>query len=145
LPDNKLIQFHFEEIEEIEFDFKKYREWIIRIIKSEGFIPGFLNIIFTSDIYLQRVNQEFLGKDYYTDVIAFDYSGDHGGEICGDIFISIDRVSENASLVNQSFEEERKRVIAHGVLHLLGYKDSTKDLKDEMTDTENFYLKKYST
>jgi len=144
LPDEELIQFHFEEVDKITLNFIKYREWIIRIIKSEGFLPGFLNIIFTSDICLHGINKEYLGKDYYTDVIAFDFSDEYNGKISGDIFISKDRVADNAKQMNHSFEEELKRVIAHGILHLLGYKDSTKKLKEDMTNKENLYLKKYS-
>ena len=94
--------------------------------------------VFCSDDYLLDINQRFLAHDYYTDVITFDYSIE--SSISGDVFVSIDRVAENAAQVGVSFENELHRVLVHGVLHLLGYKDKTSEEKAVMTDKEDFYL-----
>jgi rRNA maturation RNase YbeY len=95
-------------------------------------------LIFCSDEYLLDVNKKYLNHDYYTDIITFDYVEDK--IISGDIFISSDRVRENANQFNVSFEMELFRIIIHGILHLLGYKDKTKKDKSLMTEKENFYL-----
>jgi probable rRNA maturation factor len=97
--------------------------WISSVIESEGKKEGEINYIFCDDEYLLQINQEHLQHDYYTDIISFDYT--IGNEISGDLFISVDRVKENAIDFNVSFEEELKRVLVHGVLHYCGYKDKT--------------------
>jgi probable rRNA maturation factor len=97
--------------------------WISNVIKSEDKKEGEINYIFCDDEYLLQINQEHLQHDYYTDIISFDYT--IGNEISGDMFISIDRVKENAIEFNVSFEEELKRVLVHGVLHYCGYNDKT--------------------
>ena len=97
--------------------------WIANVILSENKKEGEINYIFCDDEYLLQINQEHLNHDYYTDIISFDYTV--GNEINGDMFISVDRVKENAADFNVSFEEELKRVIVHGVLHYCGYKDKT--------------------
>jgi rRNA maturation RNase YbeY len=97
--------------------------WISSVIESEGKKEGEINYIFCDDEYLLQINQEHLQHDYYTDIISFDYT--IGNEISGDLFISVDRVKENAIDFNVSFEEELKRVLVHGVLHYCGYKDKS--------------------
>ena len=115
------------------------RKWITETITNEGYALNELNFIFCSDEYLLRVNQDFLQHDYYTDVITFDNS-EELKMILGDIFISIDRVKDNARQNKVSTHDELSRIIIHGTLHLLGYRDKTKKAKGEMTAKEDFYL-----
>ena len=112
--------------------------WITETINLEEKSIGDISFIFCSDDYLLEVNKKYLTHDYYTDIITFDYV--EGGLISGDIFISIDRVKENAKLFSTSVENELNRVLVHGVLHLLGYKDKIKKDKTLMTFKENYYL-----
>ena len=105
----------------------RYGDWISRIIESEGFDEGEINYIFCDDEYLHKINVEYLHHDTLTDIISFDYTV--GNVLQGDIFVSIERVKDNAKDFNVSFEEELKRVLSHGVLHYCGYKD--KSPKDE--------------
>ena len=114
---------------------KKLVKWISDVISSEGFQVGEINYIFCDDIYLHKINQEFLKHDTYTDIISFDYT--LGKEVGGDIFISIERVLENAEKFNEVFENELHRVMIHGVLHFMGYKDKTKKDKILMRTKEN--------
>ena len=116
-------------------DQNKLAEWISNVILSEGFEVGEINYIFCDDIYLHKINQEFLKHDTYTDIISFDYT--LGKEVGGDIFISIERVLENAEKFNEVFENELHRVMIHGVLHFMGYKDKTKKDKILMRTKEN--------
>ena len=113
----------------------KLAEWISNVILSEGFEVGEINYIFCDDIYLHKINQEFLKHDTYTDIISFDYT--LGKEVGGDIFISIERVLENAEKFNEVFENELHRVMIHGVLHFMGYKDKTKKEKTLMRTKED--------
>ena len=112
--------------------------WIKETIRLEEKSIGDISFIFCSDDYLLEVNKKYLTHDYYTDIITFDYVED--GLISGDIFISTDRVKENAKLFSTSMENELNRVLVHGVLHLLGYKDKIKKDKTLMTFKENYYL-----
>ncbi|MGV3684188.1 MAG: rRNA maturation RNase YbeY [Daejeonella sp.] len=128
--------------EDIPFNVKKkgrLRKWVSETIESEHFILHELNLIFCSDNYLLTINQQYLNHDTLTDIITFDNS-DQPGYIVGDIFISIDRVRENALIFNVAFNDELHRVIIHGVLHLLGYPDKGKSAKAIMTGKENYYL-----
>lgn len=101
---------------------------------------GDITVVFCSDEYLLEINKKFLSHDYFTDVITFDYSSEK--IISGDIFISIDTVRANSEFYKQDFTKELYRVIVHGVLHLLGYKDKTKNQKRTMRQKEDFYLNK---
>ncbi|QHT67904.1 rRNA maturation RNase YbeY [Rhodocytophaga rosea] len=114
-------------------------EWIIYTIHSECYKFESLTIVFCSDQYLLSINQSFLQHDFFTDIITFDNS-DVESVIEGDLFISIDRVSENSKTYNNSFIEELYRVIIHGVLHLLGYNDKASIDKILMKQKENYYL-----
>jgi rRNA maturation RNase YbeY len=131
--------------EEISFNLKNktiIRSWINQTIIQEKHQLEELNFIFCSDNYLLKINKEYLNNDTYTDIITFDNSSlPH--EIIGDIFISIDRVKENAKSFDTTFINELNRVIIHGVLHLLGYKDKSKNDKALMTQKEDFYLLKF--
>lgn len=109
--------------------------WIERVVVLEGFVVGEINYIFCDDTYLNRINKEFLNHDSFTDIISFDYS--LGKQISGDIFISIERVLDNAGKYNVTFENELRRVMVHGVLHYMGYKDKTIEEKKIMTLKEN--------
>ncbi len=118
-----MINFHFET------DFKigsesVYSEWLTQVITSEGFMLGEVEYIFCDDTYLLDINQKHLGHDAYTDIITFDYS--EGKLVAGDVFISIERVKENAKKFKQEFQNELLRVMAHGVLHLMEYSDKSK-------------------
>ena len=115
------------------------RTWINSAITAEGYLLEELNFIFCSDEYLWRMNQQFLDHDTYTDVITFDNS-ERLKTINGDIFISIDRVRENAAEIKVPAATELCRVMIHGTLHLLGYKDKTKSAKTQMTAKEDHYL-----
>lgn len=114
---------------------KKLSEWIGLCIKKEGYSIGEINYVFCTDAYLHKLNVEFLKHDTFTDIISFDYT--IGKEISGDIFISIERVKENADKYNELFDNEMSRVLIHGILHYLGYKDKTKEEKMQMRAKEN--------
>ena len=108
----------------------KLVKWIGDVVSSEGFQVAEINYIFCDDSYLNKINQEFLNHDTFTDIISFDYT--LGKEVGGDIFISIERVLENAEKFNEVFENELYRVMIHGILHFMGYKDKTKKDKTLM-------------
>ena len=114
---------------------EKVASWISVIISNENLEEGELSYIFCDDEYLHKLNVEFLKHDTLTDIISFDNS--LGNQINGDIFISVERVKENASKFNTTFENELHRVIIHGVLHYCGYKDKTKKDTDLMRVKEN--------
>jgi len=137
------VNFFFEDTEQFDLDKYKYREWINKILESEGSVPGFLNVIFVSDEYIFQLNKKHLKHDYFTDVITFDYSSPEEKNISGDIFISIDRVKENAKKYKQETGKEIRRIIAHGILHLLSYDDKTESKKKEMKIKEDFYLDQF--
>ena len=117
-----MIDFNYETEFTLENE-DAISNWISNVIRSENKKEGEINYIFCDDEYLLQINQEHLQHDYYTDIISFDYTV--GNEINGDLFISVDRVKENAQEFNVSFDDELKRVIVHGVLHYCGYKDKS--------------------
>ena len=114
------------------------KKWIKTLINDAGFKVGEVNIIFCNDEYLLDLNINFLNHNYYTDIITFPYSEKY--KIIGDLFISIDRAKENANLFKTQVNDELNRLIAHGVLHLIGYNDKTKNEKIKMTEMENSAL-----
>ena len=114
--------------------------WISEAILTEHCKEGEINYIFCSDDYLHKINMDFLEHDTLTDIISFDYSV--GKELHGDIYISVDRVRENASDFEVSFNDEMSRVMIHGVLHYCGYKDKTEEDKRAMRSKEDYYLSK---
>jgi probable rRNA maturation factor len=117
------------------------RQWISETVQAEGYKLNELSYIFCSDEYLLQINRQYLDHDTYTDIITFDNSTPVNG-ITGDIFISIDRIRENALKFNIAETDELHRVIIHGALHLLEYKDKTPADKKKMTLKEDFYLNK---
>jgi len=114
-----------------------YRKWIKTILNNENKELGNICFIFTDDTYLSYLNNKFLKHKTLTDIITFDYTNENNGKISGDIFISIPRVEYNSVKYNVSSEEELKRVMAHGILHLIGYSDKTKDDKALMRQKED--------
>lgn len=120
----------------------KLKQFISQIFKQHKRQLEALTYVFCSDEYLLNINREHLQHDYYTDIITFDLS-DTQQKINGEIYISIDRVRDNAKLLNVSFKEELHRVVFHGALHLCGYKDKKPVQAKEMRNAENSCLKKY--
>ncbi|REC45838.1 rRNA maturation RNase YbeY [Chryseobacterium sp. 5_R23647] len=134
-----MIQFFYENLPESVNT--KYTTWLKDIILSEDKKLGEINYIFCDDEYLLKVNQDYLQHDYYTDIITFDYV--KGKTISGEIFVSLQRISDNASTLSKNYEEELRRVLAHGILHLCGYKDKTEEEELLMRSKEDFYIAKY--
>lgn len=132
------IHFFSEDVAFPKIGKRFVSDWLKKVIQAEAKKIGDVSIVFCSDEYLLNVNQEYLNHDYYTDIITFDYV--EGSLINGDIFISIDRVAENATEYNVAFKKELYRIIVHGFLHLIGYKDKLKTDKQLMTQKEDFYL-----
>lgn len=129
--------------EEIEFNLKGkqvLKDWISLVIESEGKKKGDISFIFCDDTYLSEINVQYLKHHTLTDIITFDYTADNKGRISGDIFISIERVKENAESLKIPFVNELHRIIIHGVLHLLGYKDKNKVDKALMRQKEDYCL-----
>ncbi|AMR30970.1 rRNA maturation factor [Mucilaginibacter sp. PAMC 26640] len=135
------IQFFEEDISYKLKNKANVRKWITSTIIEEGFQLEELTYVFCSDEYLLQINQQYLDHDTYTDIITFDNSEEEG-LIIGDIFISVDRIKENAAKFTVSVEKELHRVMIHGALHLLGYKDKSAADKKKMTLKEDFYLDK---
>jgi len=133
------IHFFEEDISYKIKNKKSVRQWITETVLAEGYKLKELNYIFCSDSYLLQINQQYLNHDTFTDIITFDNSSAKG-VITGDIFISIDRIRENAAQFQVPETDELHRVIIHGTLHLLGYGDKTPQKKKKMTLKEDFYL-----
>lgn len=115
-----------------------WKEWISSAVRKENFETDEINYIFCDDEYLLQINIEYLQHDYYTDVIGFQYS--EGKSLSGDIYISIDRIRENAIENQVSFEKELARVMIHGILHFMNYKDQSDEEAKEMRNAEDKYL-----
>lgn len=122
---------------------KKLKEYILKIIIIENRQANEINFIFCNDDFLLKINQLYLKHNYYTDIITFDLSQNKNEPILSDIYISKDRVTENAKKYRTTFVKEIHRVIFHGILHLCGYKDKTKRDQKKMREMENFYLDQY--
>lgn len=118
---------------------KPFDSWLKMVSESEGFTIAELNYIFCDDAYLLKINQDYLQHDYLTDIITFDYV--LGKRLSGDLYLSIDRIKENAQEFGVTFENELKRVMAHGVLHLMGYTDKTAVETAEMRNKEEEKIK----
>jgi rRNA maturation RNase YbeY len=138
-----MINFFYEGIYLKVQQVRKTKTWLKNIAQQEGFLIGDLNYIFCSDDHVLKVNQEYLNHDFYTDIITFDNS-ESDLHIEGDIFVSIDRVKENAITLNQPYETELRRVLAHGILHLTGYGDLDDDQEKIMRQKEDFYLTQFN-
>lgn len=133
------IHYFFEDIDFKLDNSNKISSWISDVISKEKYNLTSINYIFCSDEHLLKVNREYLKHDYYTDIITFNNSEDDN-HIESDLFISIDRVTENAKVNVEPFDKELNRVMIHGVLHLLGYNDKTKEEQIMMREKENAYL-----
>lgn len=136
------INFHIEG----EITFKQPKKGLVRdtislIASDEKKVPGEINIIFCSDEHLLGINNTYLKHNYFTDIITFDYCS--ANKISGDIFISVDRISENANSFSETFENELNRVIFHGILHLCGYGDKSAEEVKIMRKKESKYVKKF--
>jgi rRNA maturation RNase YbeY len=132
-----MINFNYETNFSLE-DEGKISDWIVNVIDKEKYKLEEVNYVFCDDDYLHKLNVEFLHHDTLTDIISFDYSV--GKVIQGDVFISVERVAENAIEYKVSFLEELHRVIVHGILHYCGYKDKTEKDAVLMRSKENYYL-----
>lgn len=132
------ILFYNEDVKPPIIKKKLVKNWIKSVIASEGKTLGDVNFIFCSDEYLLQVNKQYLDHDYYTDIITFDYV--ENDIISGDIFVSVDRVEENGKQFGSGFDTELRRILVHGVLHLIGFPDKKPEEKKIMTEKENQYL-----
>ncbi|MGB5817986.1 MAG: rRNA maturation RNase YbeY [Saonia sp.] len=129
-----MIEYHYETDFILDSE-KDFTDWITRLIEHENADYLRIDYIFCTDDYLLRINQEYLNHDTFTDIITFDYS--EGRQVAGDIFISVDRLADNAKEFKVKFQEELLRVMSHGILHLLGYKDKTSTDATLMRSKEN--------
>ena len=136
-----MVSFIADSIEMPALDERKVTRWIRSVAADYNFAVGNINYIFCSDERELEVNRQFLGHDYYTDVITFDYTSDK--TLNGDIFISLDTVRSNAEMAGAPFEEELRRIIIHGILHLTGQGDKTPETKAQMTEKEEKALAKW--
>lgn len=132
------VEFYYEDIDPISIHENILNLQLNSLIKKELKEAGDISVIFCSDEYLLNMNKEYLNHDYYTDIITFDYV--EGNVIAGDLFISVDRVRENAIKFDSEVLRELYRVVFHGTLHLIGYKDKTEDEKVLMRSKEEYYL-----
>ena len=133
-----MVAFYFQDT-----DFKlkhktRIKNWLKLVAESEIFVLSDISLRFCSDNYILHTNQRFLGHDYFTDIITFDYT--EGDRISGDLFVSVDSVRENAAEYGTEFEDELHRVIVHGILHLIGYDDHTDEDVKVMRSKEDYYL-----
>lgn len=136
-----MIRFTTDDTEMPALDERKIGKWIRSVAAEYGFSVGNINYIFCSDERELEVNRQFLGHDYYTDVITFDYSTPT--TLNGDIFISLDTVRSNAEMVSTTFDHELLRILIHGFLHLTGQGDKTPETKAQMTQKEESALAKW--
>ncbi len=135
------VNFYFNDVKVFRLEKTLLRNTIYSIAKDKGFRCGNINIIFCTDEFLLRMNKDYLDHDYYTDIITFDYSGKD--EISGELYISVERVKENAANFDVKFGIELVRVIFHGILHLVGYKDKEESEQAVMREKEEYYLSIY--
>jgi len=129
-------------LEEVSYNLKhkrRIREWIMKTTENEEHTIGTLNYILTNDSILVQLNKEYLRHFTLTDIITFDLS-EREGELSGDIYISVDRARENAKDFKVSLNNEIKRLMVHGILHLMGFKDKTREEREQMRTKEEFYL-----
>jgi probable rRNA maturation factor len=136
------VYFHFEVPRFFFPDRSRLKQFILLLFKKEGTSLDTLHYVFCSDEYLLEINRQFLNHNYYTDIITFPLSAS-GEPVMADIYISVDRVRENAQLFHTSFKRELHRVIFHGALHLCGYKDKTGPQSKLMREKEEVYLKAF--
>ena len=128
-------------IQEYDPPEKEIIPFLDTVIKAENFSVGNINIIYTDNKEILELNKKYLQHNYYTDVITFDYTEEN--ILHGDVYISLDKISENSKDYGTSFYNETLRVVIHGILHLMGYKDSTDEEKAQMRNKEDHYLEQY--
>lgn len=133
------LDVFYEDVEPLNISLPLLEKYILHLISEENKSAGDLSIIFCSDEYLLDINVKFLEHNYFTDIITFNYCIDD--IISGDLFISLERISDNSNTYNSTFHKELYRVIFHGVLHLIGYEDKTDDEQVIMRQKEDYYLK----
>ncbi len=133
-----MISYSFEDTNFVFKGKALNNKWLRLVAESEIRRIGDIYIIFCSDNYMLDINQKFLGHDYFTDIITFDYCV--GDRLSGDLFISVETVQDNALEYEVEFEDELNRVIVHGVLHLIGYDDKTEEERELMRKKEDYYL-----
>ena len=136
------IRFFYENISLKKVRKRQLKKNIQELIVEEGLVTGNISVIFCNDEYLLEINSKYLNHHYYTDIITFNYCNQN--IISGDLFISLDRVKENAISFKVKEEVEIQRVVFHGVLHLLGYNDKSVKEKRKMREKEDYYLDKFS-
>jgi rRNA maturation RNase YbeY len=137
-----MISFRNEDIKLSLKNRTALKQWIEAVVKKHKRKTGEISFVFCSDEFLLDMNRQYLDHDTYTDIITFDYSKEDAKQpVSGEIFISTDRVRENAEKFDKPFENELQRVIIHGVLHLLGFGDKTKKAREEMRKQEDLCLK----
>lgn len=129
-----MIYYNFQDVKQIDFDSVLTSKWIKAVLKGYRGIEKEISYIFCTDEYILGINKEYLQHDYYTDIITFDYC--ENNLISGDLFISLDTVLSNSQEYNTTFTDELNRVIIHGILHLLGYKDETSEEAAKMRQLE---------
>jgi probable rRNA maturation factor len=135
-----MIEFHYQKAKVIESE-ELFMLWLDKVVQSEGFTVGDLTYIFCNDDYLLELNKTYLKHDTLTDIITFDYVS--GTVVSGDIFISVERLLENAEAFNDTFKNERLRVMAHGLLHLMGFNDKSNEDQAIMIKKENEKIKMF--
>jgi probable rRNA maturation factor len=135
-----MIEFHYQKVEAIDSEVL-FSLWLDKVAQSEGFTLGDLTYIFCNDNYLLELNKTYLKHDTLTDIITFDYVS--GTVVSGDIFISVERLLDNAQTFNETFKNERLRVMAHGLLHLMGFNDKSAEDQVIMRKKENEKIKMF--
>lgn len=136
-----MIEFTLKDVEVPGLDSEFFVLWLQDVVKEEGFELGDICLVFCSDFELLEMNKTFLQHDYFTDILTFDYCFD--SVVSGDLFMSIDRIIENATTLKEDYLKELKRVCVHGVLHLCGYKDKTDTESIIMRGKEEHYITKF--
>ncbi len=136
--------FQFHTVENIKMPFKdkkRYRTWLVSVVEAENKTVDYVNFIFCSDEFLKEINIKYLNHDYYTDIITFPYK--EGDLIQSDIYISLERVAENAQVYGVSIDKELQRVMVHGILHLMGYNDQTDEEVAVMRAKETHFIEHF--
>lgn len=134
------LQFYYQDVQFSLAGKNKIKAWVKQSVEAEGNLLGQVSLIFCTDAYLLEINERYLQHDFYTDIITFQYAE---RPISGDLYISLDRIKENATKYHVPIMEEVLRIIIHGVLHLCGYKDKNTISKNLMRQKEDFYLAKW--
>jgi len=137
-----IINFFFQGIKPKRISTKRVKSLISKILDDYGTYITNINIIFTNDKYLLKINKKYLNHNFYTDIITFDISTENSKQT--EIYISLDRAKENSKILNQKFSDEIIRLIIHGILHMIGFNDSTNKEKLLMSQKENYYLSYYN-